>query len=838
VVYNLLNGISINHLDLDIVKIEQLYIKLDKKLIFSAKTLQIDKEVDSSKSKNSLKELDYIFNNFESLLKLFKYISIERILFKNEEFSVLYENNLFFIDAKFVNLATFFNYKDKKLLFDIKSLWLKDYSILTNGVAILDINKDKDNFLYRGNFEIGKIEGKLEAIADESSANVKLKTNKFTNLEPVSRQLTFLDKEIFDWIFTRPEAKSYEVKYLTFDIKDYTLDLDSLKAIAKLDRVKLKFNDSLPPVKIDDLIVKFVNNDLTFNLKNSRYLGIDLDGSFVSIEDFDNLDETNLNILIKSSTRLDSKILNLLKYGYDIDIPIRQFNGFVDSAIKIKLNFMSEKLDVKALFKPVKSDFKLDTLGFKYRSGIIYLDNLNLKFSNLLFSHKDILKASLNAKLDLEKLKLNGKLDIKSFNIENGESSILNIRDIETPIYLSLKKVVDLSLEKLKIKFSSNKAINTIYIDDISKIYPYSELLQTLEISDGNTKIKTRDFKDFIIFSNLKNLDTPLYKYQNFIGNITLVTEISDKDVKVSSLDKDISIYLRDDNLNVNLFDYEIFLPDFDKFSKSKDSKKDENLKINVEAKNSNIFLGDKVILSDSFTFKSFKNKLFFSSKYKNTTLKVRKIKNEIDVLANNLDEVFFKSFFHQDKLEDGLYNLKLKGNIDTKLYNGKLEIQNVTVKNLKVLNNLVSFLDTIPAIVTLKKPGFSGKGYEVTDGYIDFRAFKDVVYIKKLVLNGDSIDIIGDGVIYLDKEFLDIRLEVSTVKNLSKIIKNIPIVGYIVLGDGRIATRVTIKGNFKNPTIETNLIRDTINAPINILQRTLSLPVKFFEFLSGSGSK
>lgn len=56
--------------------------------------------------------------------------------------------------------------------------------------------------------------------------------------------------------------------------------------------------------------------------------------------------------------------------------------------------------------------------------------------------------------------------------------------------------------------------------------------------------------------------------------------------------------------------------------------------------------------------------------------------------------------------------------------------------------------------------------------------------------------DIVGNGIIELDKNKLDLNLEVFIIKVLSNVLNKIFIVGYFVLGKGgKIIINVNVKG-------------------------------------------
>ena len=62
------------------------------------------------------------------------------------------------------------------------------------------------------------------------------------------------------------------------------------------------------------------------------------------------------------------------------------------------------------------------------------------------------------------------------------------------------------------------------------------------------------------------------------------------------------------------------------------------------------------------------------------------------------------------------------------------------------------------------------------------------------------------------------------------KLIKDIPIVNYIILGkDGGIDIKLLVSGNLNNPKVSKNLTKKVIEAPFGIIKRTLLTPFRIF---------
>jgi len=75
------------------------------------------------------------------------------------------------------------------------------------------------------------------------------------------------------------------------------------------------------------------------------------------------------------------------------------------------------------------------------------------------------------------------------------------------------------------------------------------------------------------------------------------------------------------------------------------------------------------------------------------------------------------------------------------------------------------------------------------------------------------------------------LHMQIHFLESLTTILNKIPIAGYLIFGDdGSMAITLNIHGSLYNPKVETEATKDLVKAPLNILERTLTLPFKLFE--------
>jgi hypothetical protein len=93
------------------------------------------------------------------------------------------------------------------------------------------------------------------------------------------------------------------------------------------------------------------------------------------------------------------------------------------------------------------------------------------------------------------------------------------------------------------------------------------------------------------------------------------------------------------------------------------------------------------------------------------------------------------------------------------------------------------------------------------------------------------GLTLLGSGKIDLNTKDIDFKIDVMFLKGVGNIIGNIPIIGQLLLGENKnFAIEATVKGTYENPVYHTHTIESILKAPINIIQRVLTSPIKLFE--------
>jgi hypothetical protein len=825
ILLTLLQGIRIENLQLPKIKVSQLYIKLDKKLIVRANTINI---AIAGENQTSIAEVQSLLNKLPYLYALFDSISIQNLILDNKTIHFLYKNEVFYVDSDFLTVDAKLAPRENDLAVNIKQLILKDYQMEIKGNLVANLYKNEFNF--QGVFSTFNIDGALNLKLEKQKLFYRLNTQKFTTLKPfmdfISEKVK-LEPLIGEWIYKRIIAKEYQINNLegVVNLKNKEFYPSLMKGQATVKDVVVKFDHNAPPARVKDLIVRLENNQLIFDTQTATYEGKDIGESEVYIY---NLMTKGAGIIvdIKAYTTLDASIHKILK-AFHINIPITQLSGKTNAHVTLDIGFLP--IEVKSYtgsFEATDSTILLSNVPMYSKSATVTLDNgmVHVKSANL--KYNTLFDIYTSGTFDTKKGIYTSNNLIQSLHVEFNKVQLLHVEDLNASAILKIDNNRSIiTVDKFDTTLEFNKKTNKINVNNLSILYPYSPLMKMIKAKDGKVEIDTDDFKSYNVTANLKNFDLPLQKKSKKINEMNASITIDHDTLEITSDDKNINIKYQD-GLKVTIKDYDVA------FDSSELNSTVALEKISIVGMNSNIIDTNSSfkLPSDKFSFEVNHDSKTFNSHLNNQKISLVSNANKLYVTSENLSDTYLNSMMGKKVFKDGQFSINMYGKNYRQL-EGTFLLKNATIKEMKFFNNLMAFINTIPSLVTLKNPGFNDEGYNVEKGLISFSKFDDIVTIKDIKLNGTSADIIGNGKMDLETGDININLKIAILKGASSVIKEIPLLGYIILGkDGKIYTSVTVKGTLENPNITTNIITDTAISPFKIIKRAFELPFKLFK--------
>lgn len=833
------SGINIERFSFANINVSKLYIKLDKKLIVQIEEIELPT---TSKSENSLNDVKKNIQYVPLLLNIFQKINIESLKIKNNQFTITIDDEIFYIDNKFINLSAKPVINGNDVVLNLYSLFMKDYNILLDG--LLKANLETDDMLFSGRVIYKDLDIELNAQTNEEVIDFVLKSNnEFKDIRFV-KDFVDLHETIEEWMYQNVTG-DIKLEYMQGQLNRTTFMpiISSLDGVATVKDAEITFNKAVQKVKTKAITVSFKNDNLYFDLENPMYNNISINGSNVVINALSTEEaKSNIIITLKTQSRLNKDILNILK-AYEIELPIIQLNGATNSQLAIQIYFSNNELLTKGVFETKNSRFSLNGFEFTANNAVVELDNTHVYIKNSDVTVDNLVNANLNLDIDTNTSLAKGNADINSLNIKGNGTDIVKINKFSTDVFVDYTNATKITLPQLFTEISVLNDFTNIDISNLAFIHDKSALLQELKVYDGILNLHLLDKNNIDFTATLKQFDFPiLNKDGTKLSNLSLYGNIKKEKVFLSSLDEKIQVEI-DDKKN------HLFLKDFDIVKENEIlAKDDSNVNLEILGINSTIVLNEKQkLLGDNFVLNLHKNTLNLELSYKDGTFMYKKdTHNNVNINTSNMPDAFINHLMGDESFfNEGSFSLTASGN--NEVLTGRVDATNTKMKNLTLINNLITFVNTTPAIINpllaiptlfgmANNKGFNLTGYKIVEGHLDFAydLNQELFYMENLHTVGNMTDFKVYGLIDLNKKEIDANVILIFLKDYSKIIDYVPVLNYLFLGDEKsISTQLKIVGNLDDPKIETNLTQDAAGAPVNFIKRIFNLPSKGIEMLS-----
>lgn len=396
---------------------------------------------------------------------------------------------------------------------------------------------------------------------------------------------------------------------------------------------------------------------------------------------------------------------------------------------------------------------------------------------------------------------------------------------------------------------------NSIEISDISKISSYSPLLQYFGISTGSFKITSKDFKTMRVSGHLDNLLYPLYdKQAHRLSQIDLAGVINEQGIFIGSKNRQL-MFIKERNVIKMIIDgYDLYINEIftskipviaqaNAQNEAKSNLTPEQRKAQMqfisakqayerahdisphltylETRKMDFYINDYVIPSDLASVSIHDEIIRADVSYGNGVANVDIANSSALLRMNNFSDDFLNKVWRRKIFSGGLFDFV--GVYDNGALKGKISMQNTTYRDLGIVQNVLGLIDTIPALLTFRKPGLNAEGYEVKNGNVHFLIDDTHLILENINLAGSSIDIEGGGLVDLKTKELNVVLKASTLKTLADIIGKIPLFDYVILGkDGKFSTGIVMKGTLDKPKSEVSVAEDLLFSPLEMVGRIL----------------
>jgi len=834
-------GIKINDFEFYGVKLEQLYIKLDKKIIVRAKQIKLPSFKKDVAQKSSDERLLNLSQGVDYLDTFFQEISLESVQIGDDfKIKILFLDDIFFVDSPYLNIDIKFQNEQQDGIdhFIVKNLSLKDFNVSISGEG--SANFDKDDYKFDGNFTSHELNGKLSFALKDTLLTYKAYDVNAGSIKDFIAELDsriHLNSEVKNWIYGYIVADDYHLNEINgkADLKKNDLFLNELNATAYAKNLLVKFDKGLPAVNVAEANITLNNSKLKFDLTAPVYKGKKLDGSNVAINNIFDEKSANLELFIKTNSIYDEAINEILR-AYKINVPVRQLSGKMDASLKIliKLDEKSlENFDEKSVI--ANGDFKisdavLDIAGSKFNAKSALVKLVNTSALNIDASGFGLDFFRANAKADINLQKSTGEIKgvIESFDLKEKNDEILAFKNEPFTALLDFSKPSEttLSIEPfgINLSFGDESLIATKNSNFIMQNSPVLKQNGVLGFED--VSIKSKDFVNLEILAKGLKFDMPfLDKNGSKYDSDDFLITVSKAGVKVQSASKKLSLNIAEKGIEAKSNDLNLLVLD-------DNSTKAQSTPLELFAKNGDIILQD---LNKTLPFTSFSAEKKGKSTSLNGLAKQGRVGYFSDEKSINLDATdisgeFINGLLGTKSFEGGKFRLKMLGE-SSKNFKAEVRFFGTYLKDYIFYQRLLSFLNSVPSLLSFKTPDFNDKGFTVKNGKILLTRKGDVIEFLAIEMIGTSADIGGRGTIDLKSKKINIDLELKILKDASGIIDKIPLINQIILGKDRsLSTVIAIRGTTEKPEYSTQILRDALLSPLKIIRNVLQAPFLIFE--------
>ncbi|MDQ1325364.1 MAG: hypothetical protein QG564_488 [Campylobacterota bacterium] len=814
----LLSGIQFDELTFGEYKVKKLYIKLDKKLTFKAEELDIP----ISKAKPSLENIDKAFDNIKSLFAFFEYLELEKVHFKNNTLKIAFANDTLYIASDDYEIVGNIDKRGYRVIVDISLLYLKKNDASITGKLIYDFKKDRVQT--QGNFDAYHIKGEFNASKERDQLRFSIKSDPFTDIKTFVDTLT-LGEAVRSWIVEKVEAKEYQLLSLEGKAKinhggTLKIDFDALRGEMWFDDAKVHYKQGLPPAVAKGFLLSYKKGALHFDFKEPFYEQRSLEGSTVDIAHLTQKKSKLLYLDLRLHTPFDNVVQEILQ-AYGFHVPVIQKSGDAKATLKAKIDLTQKKKDFIFDAELKKGVVEVAGLALPVIKGKVHYGKnvVNLKKVYL----KDAwYEGEVEGEIKLKEKTASLLLDAKQVKIGKEEEPFLFLKDQKLPFEIDYRDKLKVTVPKLGMTLQKRAKDTLITLKDLKKIKPF--LINKSIVEDGGTlDIWSSDFENYQFKGELLREACFFYDKDNACHiKVPYSGKIEKNNMDFYAFDKRLHW-----NVNTSRIDLSNLNIDLKKFLEARRQQTKETIKkLVILGKQSNFRYGKYTLVTDTYDIEVMPNgTVKATGSSDGDIIKFNKEGKKITLQALRIKDAALHPLIHFDGLKEGRYSLKQSGDLDKEM-KGQMIIEGGVLSDFKAYSHILAFLNTVPALATLNNPGFSKKGFTIKKGIMEYRILGDTIMFDSVFIQGKSATIAGKGTINMKQKTIHIDLAIQTARELGKFLGNIPVLGYIMMGEDKSMTvGLKVTGTLDEPKIRTTAAEDILLMPIQFLKRMIKTP-------------
>jgi hypothetical protein len=436
-------GISVPHIILPHFKAEQLYIKLDKKLLLHAKRIDVSLS-NNNKDKTPLLDIPRISSLIDFARQSFQSFTIDelnmdgfKVTFSYTDTPVSPQDNSATLQSEEITAKFFYRVYAEHIIIDLPHLKHTPSNTTISGRTVMDFKDDMTYALFTLSLpDCANIQ--LVAKDDGNALAFNAYSNEFTDLAPVVK-LFELPYNISKWIVDNNDAISYQLVKAEgiYEYDNPNTIINTLFLHAHEKGLQYTFHEDISAIAAPLTDVYFKQGVLKIKPHNASYNKHPIDDGSVNI-DF-NHDHTLLDIDLKMKTTLEQDIVDIVN-AYKVPLPLLQENGETDAHLTINIDLQTEEASATGQFFVKQSDLILDGVRYKVQNATARLHKSFLRIDTADIDYQGILSSKVNGQMDLGTLSGDFYFDIEKIDIALSQEQHLRLMDKNTQVRLNFSE--------------------------------------------------------------------------------------------------------------------------------------------------------------------------------------------------------------------------------------------------------------------------------------------------------------------------------------------------------------------------------------------------------------
>jgi hypothetical protein len=521
---------------------------------------------------------------------------------------------------------------------------------------------------------------------------------------------------------------------------------------------------------------------------------------------------------LEGTVKLDQLWLKTVLNKFDADGLVLQNDNY-------SVTLASDNNSLNILSNDV-SHWKLNDQAFSLSALKVHAANNKITFNNITTKIATVIEGSISGEYSWKQNK--GSILLSDMTAINPTiNGYINLNKNQKFLLNTQGDHLTLHSQSLGVDFTTMQEGWKITVPDISLLSNNSPLLRQYKFTDGHADIFYYPDEKRYIFNGIIN-----YPYHLMIINDESLSsyvfngsyQYGKGSIKVNDrlqIDYSDSVKIRANNIGINAPELSRWLDIGHEPKMSKESSASKP--IHLYATNTYLYLmKNRKVLADTLSATLEIGDLEAQMTHSKGSAKLLMKDGTYYVKGEHFNDTFMENIFAFSDFKGGDMSFELTGKVDD--FDGIMRIENATLKEYKLLNNVLSFINTIPSLATFSLPNYNTKGLPLKEAYSHYTFRDHQLSIDNFTLNSPELKMLGEGKINFKED--SIRGTLTLKSDLGSKLGQVPMVGYILFGnDGSISTTVNLKGKLSDPIVETAIAKEIITAPFNILKRTITYP-------------